>query len=301
MRTPSLTAGFFAVRPLFVEKTLYPLTVLLVLLTFVLLLLGGTVHNTASSLACPDWPLCYGLFLPPMKGNIAIEHSHRLLASSVGLLTLVLSLLIYKVHRKGRLVRLGFLAVIMVIVQGILGGLTVIYGLPDAVSTAHLGVSFLFFAMLLVLLDGSGGEDRGKKCFQWKILIAAVLVYLQCLLGAFVRHTGAGIVCPEFPLCYGSAWPTGVHPSVLLHMSHRWMALVVAVFVGWACWSSVFGGRSTRRSRIFGILIFILLLSQIALGAASVLTHLGQVPVTAHLGVAALLWGALVIQNSARI
>src|SRR5882757_8256945 len=93
--------------------------------TFVLLIVGSLVHGTGSSLACPDWPLCYGQFFPKMENGVEFEHSHRLVASAVGLMTIVLAALLL-VRRKNEraLRRLGVVAAFLVIFQGILGGIT---------------------------------------------------------------------------------------------------------------------------------------------------------------------------------
>src|SRR5215813_14491924 len=96
--------------------------------TFVLLLVGGLVNPTGSSLACPDWPLCYGSPFPPMVGGILYEHSHRLAGTGVGILTIVLAVVLWKEGRG----RLGLVAVGMVLLQGTLGGLTVLLKLPPA-------------------------------------------------------------------------------------------------------------------------------------------------------------------------
>src|SRR5260370_42571556 len=106
--------------------------------TFLLLLLGGLVHNTRSSLACPDWPLCFGSAFPKMEGGVLVEHSHRLVASSVGLLTAVLAVLMARraVRTGGRaLFGLGALAFLCAAPQGVLGGRTDIYPFPPLVST----------------------------------------------------------------------------------------------------------------------------------------------------------------------
>src|SRR4051794_5739474 len=104
--------------------------------TFFLILLGGIVHTQGASLACPDWPLCYGMVFPPMEGDILLEHGHRLLASAVGLMSVALAVLTYAMG--GAIRRWALLGVALVLGQGILGGLTVLYRLPPPISIAHL-------------------------------------------------------------------------------------------------------------------------------------------------------------------
>src|SRR5688572_23167410 len=117
--------------------------------TFLLLLVGGLVNPTGSSLACPDWPLCYGSAFPEMTGGILYEHSHRLVATFVGLMTVILGVLLFRARRHDRgYVPLALLVVAMVVVQGVLGGLTVLLKLPPQISTAHLALSMAFFVTL---------------------------------------------------------------------------------------------------------------------------------------------------------
>jgi heme A synthase len=260
-------------------------------LIFCLILLGGIVHNTGSSLACPDWPTCYGTLMPEMKGGVAIEHSHRLAAASVGLLTIVLSVLLYRRRKDLRVY--GFVAVFLVVFQGVLGGLTVLLKLPTAVSTAHLATSFLFLALVISIAWKTSPRFTPSPASSFSttyLKVAAALVYLQSVLGAFMRHTGAGLVCPDIPFCYGSPWPSDMPPILMLHMAHRWMGVLVALMV---LPLPIFV-RGDTRLRLLSLAASLLVMGQIGLGIASVLTQLGIVAVTAHLGGAALLWGTMV-------
>jgi heme A synthase len=285
---------------------------------------GGVVTNTDSGLACPDWPTCFGSVVPKMAGNVAVEHTHRLIATAVGLLTVALVVLALRKaaawmagfsllllggaiwaarvkHVSGELplagallVLAGFLgcavvawrrrslecvALMLVIFQGLLGGLTVLYRLPTLVLVMHLGTSMLFLCVLLRIALGRSLRGDGVA---W---LTTAAVYLQILLGATVRHTGAGLVCTDLPYCRGAWWPTGadVHPMVHLHMAHRAFAFVVLALV---CWNAA---RLWQRARFLALAGPLLVVLQIALGVLTILTFKDLVPLTAHLLVAALL------------
>src|SRR6185369_6899246 len=173
--------------------------------TYLLILIGGLVHGTGSSLACPDWPTCYGTFFPKMEGGVLVEHSHRLAAGTVAILTVLLAVAVTAsrepTHR--RLRRHAWLSVALVVVQAVLGGITVKLRLPTPVSTAHTGVSLLFFLSVLYVAFCSRAPrapsastpsplPEGKTRLA---LVSLVVVYFQMLLGGLVRHSGAALAC----------------------------------------------------------------------------------------------------------
>jgi heme A synthase len=143
----------------------FRLAVFTLICTLSLVTLGGVVHNTGSSLACPDWPLCFGQVFPKMEGGVAIEHSHRLLGSWVGLCVIGLVYLSSKIRREfPALFKGSLLALFVVVFQGVLGGVTVLLGLSPLVSSAHLATSQLFLALLLWLCftAGSGAAEASR-------------------------------------------------------------------------------------------------------------------------------------------
>ncbi|MBI4246734.1 MAG: COX15/CtaA family protein [Candidatus Rokubacteria bacterium] len=165
--------------------------------TLVVLVFGGLVTNTGAALAVPDWPTTFGynMFLYPwaqMVGGVFYEHSHRLLGSVVGLLTLALAAALWRTG--GRVRWLGLAAVVAVVVQGVLGGLRVLL-LEDALAIVHGCVAQAFFALLatLALLTSPRAQDPGRRVepsTRKLAVVAAALVYLQIVLGALLTHAG---------------------------------------------------------------------------------------------------------------
>jgi heme o synthase len=265
--------------------------------TYLLILVGGLVHGTGSSLACPDWPTCYGSLVPKMQGGVAVEHGHRLAAGLVLILTLVLAGLISRsrvaAHRPLR--RLAALAVALVLAQALLGGITVLLRLPTLVSTLHTATSLLFFCTLLILavrtrpartsIPDPASQPRSSEHAVNLALVAAVVVYGQMVLGGLVRHSGAALACLDVPLCRGSLWPDA-HPTVLVQALHRLGALAVALFV---IASSVANFRAAAGQpvlRVLALLATLLVAAQIWLGLHAVTSFLDLATVEAHLAIA---------------
>lgn len=272
--------------------------------TFVLLVVGGTVNPSGSSLACPDWPTCYGSFFPEMTGGVQFEHTHRVVASLVGLMTCILGGVLWFRRRDDRRLRaLGLLAVAAVIVQGVLGGVTVLLRLPTAVSVAHLALSMLFFTLVIYLsfrtypgsraaaADPPPAAPRRKGPARSLAVAAYVAIYVQLLLGALVRHTGAGGVCgTEIPRCAAAWWPA-LGPQQL-HMLHRYAGIAVFAIIIVASISAAAEARLNRRrvARVAALAAPYLALLQVWLGIETVRSGIGLIVVTAHLaGGAALL------------
>ena len=189
--------------------------------TFVLIAAGGLVTSTESGLSVPDWPLSYGSLNPPMVGGIRYEHSHRVIAGFVGLMVLILTILVWRADSRAWMKRLAAGALLGVVLQALLGGLTVIYLLPLPVSVAHACLGQTLFALLSVLALSASPECRGARAeisanTETMRRLAAVLlsaVFIQLILGALVHHTDgdaiwwhAGGACAVFVLTATSFW-----------------------------------------------------------------------------------------------
>jgi heme A synthase len=225
-----------------------------------------------------------------MEGGVLVEHSHRLLAATVSVLAFALMIggLVRALRRRDSGVAVtGAIAFALVLTQALLGGLTVIYRLPTLVSTAHLAVSQLFFVTVIYMAFRAGDTGRAlPRKVQRMTLWGAGLVYVQMIMGALMRHLGAGLACTDVPLCQGKLWPTGVHPNVTLHVVHRLFALLV---LGHLVGMAIVVAKNVDRPivKVLAIAAPVLVVVQITLGILSVTTFLDAVPVTAHLGVAA--------------
>ncbi len=266
--------------------------------TFALVVAGGLVTSTGSGLAVPDWPLSFGQVFPRMEGGVLFEHGHRLIAATVGLLTIGLAVLLQRTESRAWVRRLGWAALAAVIVQGLLGGLTVKMRLPDAVSVSHAGLAQIFFAITVTLAVVTSPRwmaapdpvvAPGAATTRLLTLVTALAVYAQILLGAVVRHTGAGLAIPDFPLSFGRVVPPFTTPLVLYHFAHRAFAVVVtALIVAVAVRVLRRHGASPALARP-AILLVVLVGWQIFLGALTIWARRAVVPTTAHVAVGALL------------
>lgn len=271
--------------------------------TVLLLAAGGLVTSTGSGLAVPDWPLSFGRVFPPMQGGVLFEHGHRLIAATVGVLTVVLALWFARREPRAWVRRLAWMALGAVVGQGLLGGLTVLLRLPPAVSVAHALLAQAFFGLSVTLAvvtgptwlaDGRSLDDPGRPPLHLLAAAAAGLVYVQTFLGAWMRHTGAGLAIPDFPLAFGQVVPSFATPGIAVHFAHRVTALLAAALVFWL---SARAGRHRDRIEIAlpARLAATLVLLQILLGAAAVLSRLAVVPTTLHVVNGALLLATLLI------
>ncbi len=294
--------------------------VAVVLSAFVLLLSGGLVTSKGVGMAVPDWPTTYGynMFLFPISrwvGGVFYEHSHRLIASGVGLLTIGLAFWLHAAEPRRWVRRLGWIALAAVIVQGILGGLRVTL-IKDELGIFHGMLAQAYIALLVVIaLALAPGFIRGSFRAAWQApglvpmaLVLTVLVYLQLAVGATMRHEHAGLAVHDFPLAYGRVWPmvdpaelaainaarleTGEMPTTVgfihIHMLHRALALLLVAGILTFAWRA----RRAPRGLLLASRIWVgLVLLQVALGAATVLSNKAADITTAHVATGALtLW-----------
>lgn len=255
--------------------------------TAILIFAGGLVTSTGSGLSVPDWPNTYGWFmftfpLDKMVGGIWYEHSHRLIASTVGFLILVLALWLWRVEPRRWVRRLGYAALAAVIAQGILGGITVLWYLPTPISISHASLAQIVFSMTVALavFTSAGwkqayarkGVAPDDRLLQKMAAITTAVIYLQIVVGATMRHTDAGLAIPDFPLAFGQLVPPYWDAKIAVHFAHRIGALIVTILI-LATTAHVFYHHRRRGELVRpSALLLVLLTVQITLGALTILS-----------------------------
>lgn len=317
--------------------------------TLFLIFMGGLVTSHDAGLSVVDWPTSggYNMFTYPLEhwlgaehrgfGDEGVfwEHSHRLFASLVGVLTLILAAWIVARDKRFWLWLLAFGAVFLVTIQGILGGMTVLLGLPTQVSVLHGVAGQSFLVVLLIIAYALSKERRERRreadpgahrsVRRWAIA-AVSLVFIQLLVAAVMRHSGAGLAIPDFPTTAGTLIPSlgrdglewvnawreaysarmeiAMTPVTLgqmhIHFLHRLLAVViVAAVVGLNIAALRHTAHNARVLRSVYILDALVLL-QFTLGILSVWTVREPFLTSAHVvvGAALLAWTTIVALRS---
>ncbi len=304
---------------------------------FGLIVLGGVVRVTGSGLGCAgEWPLCDGSIIPPLTQADIIEYSHRLVASAiVGPLILITGIISWIGYRRKRaLVIPATVAVIMLLAQGGLGGVTVLTKLPGPIVAAHFGLAQALLACLILILvatyrinasnpaslpgsapappGGATGLDRdpARKAprkpsrFPRMAALAAIATYLLLLSGSYVTATpGALAACPDWPLCQGLSLPTDHLPAI--HMLHRAAAAAAGALILYTLYRGFQyrGFQDGRRQPFFtasGVIMNLSLaggvtfLLQLLVGAVVIWTNFPAELRALHLALATAVWGIMV-------
>ncbi|HVU07385.1 MAG TPA: COX15/CtaA family protein [Verrucomicrobiae bacterium] len=297
--------------------------------TFLLLGAGGLVTSHEAGMSVPDWPNSYGynMFLfPPSKwiGGIFYEHTHRLWASVVGLMTTILAVWLWFKDSRQWMKWLGVVAFLLVVAQGVLGGLRVTLHMDD-LGIFHGVIAQAFFVLTCAIALFTG--DFWQKISEQKkfnvphglrtlVLATTILIFLQLILGATMRHQHAGLSISDFPLAHGELWPDtsaaaiarynaervdviSENPitafQVILQMVHRLVALAIFVCIA-ACaiqaWRQLGKRDALTKFALFWLALIVL---QIGLGAWTVLSNKAADIATAHVlvGALSLVTGAL--------
>ena len=299
------------------------LSKLTVFSTLFLIFAGALVKSHEVGLSVPDWPTTYGkqMFAYPiseMVGGIFYEHGHRMVATIVGFFTMVQAIWLGFSQEPQWLKKIGFFALGMVILQGLFGGITVLFFLPPPVSIIHGILAQTFFMITIVLayglsierskrteISGSSGVKRGA-------VIMCGLVYVQLILGALMRHTASGMAIPDFPTMGGLWIPTfsetmihninstlfnlDIDPvsrgQVIIHFFHRLGAIIVTGSIGFFGYK--YGSFAKENKLVFAAMVSIIgiVILQFSLGAITVLSERSPYIASFHVVTGAALLGA---------
>lgn len=269
---------------------------------FLVLLMGALVTKTGSADGCGNsWPLCEGQLLPALEKHALIEYGHRLVSGLAGLLVVVMSVMVWKRYKHRRDIRvLVTVALAFLFLQAWLGALAVMWPQPKAVLALHFGISLVAFASVLLpavivgQLHGAGTHRSrpvpvGLRRLVW---LAAAYTYVIVYTGAYVRHTGSDLACPDFPLCNGRLIPQ-LSGYVGIHFTHRAAAFLGVILLAVLAWSA----RRVKDERpdVYkgSLLAFAGIVLQAASGAVSVLSRLALPAMMVHSAVITLLFGVL--------
>ena len=237
--------------------------------TFFLIIAGALVTSHDAGLAVPDWPLSFGKFFPKMDGNVFWEHGHRMVAATVGVLTIGLAIYLYRTEQRTWMRRLGLIALGGVIAQGLLGGLTVKLMLPLAVSAAHATVAQLFFCTVVSLSVFTSlswnetrptYEEKGNLPLRYLCLAAATTIFLQLILGATLRHS--------------ATWDQSLPTDLVL--AHVGGAVAVTIILGAAAITTLRRHGSEKYLTRPALIAIGLLAVQLLLGVVAYITRLAS-------------------------
>lgn len=268
----------------------------LCLLIFILVSLGGAVRAMNAGLACPDWPLCFGDYIPDFHPQVYFEFIHRVLAGVVALISVYLNLKLIRSPQIARSIKfVAAFVIALLAAQVVMGGLTVLMKLHEKIVAAHLGMGTAFFALSVwVYLSlkfqnhypGVVAEAQRAKTASLVLLLS---VYGQIILGGLVASHYAALVCTDFPYCNGEFIPT-LDGIIGLHIIHRLGAYTLAaIVIGYTVYvnTKIKCFEMVRWSR----LAMTLLLVQILIGIANVIFYTPPIITVLHLAVGTALLG----------
>jgi len=251
------------------NKGLNRFAILVACATFFLIIAGALVTSNDAGLATNDWPLSNGQFFPKMVGNLFWEHGHRMVATTVGMLTIALLIYILAKEKRQWVRRLGVGALLAVIAQGLLGGLTVKLMLPLAVSTAHATLAQLFFCITVSLAVFTSRswmearplpEEKGTLPLRYLCTAALVTIFLQLIIGATLRHS--------------ATWDKDLPTELIL--AHVGGAFAVTLALGSAALNTLLRYKGHSFLTRPATLALVLLSVQLLLGLAAYLTRLAS-------------------------
>ncbi|MDA0231982.1 MAG: COX15/CtaA family protein [Chloroflexi bacterium] len=281
------------------DRLLLILLIASVILAFAQPTLGGVVRVTGSGDGCPDWPQCFGNWVPPWSdGHAIVEWSHRTVGTLFGAVILFSTAIIWIRYSQWRGLAYTYTAaLLLVIAVGGVGGRVVLSDLDPAWRTLHLGGAEVVAALAVfgLVLATYRPAFPGMRSYLpehgrgFKLGVAAASMSLVTLLsGAYAVWRGAGAVCPEWPLCGGPVIPSS--ELVWIHVIHRIISLVTAVLIFYAAHKIYRMPNTSPALKIAAIAAPVILTGQVLMGAANPWSQFDEWARAGHLSLATLLW-----------
>lgn len=256
---------------------------------YLLIVLGGSVRIHHAGLACPDWPLCFGDIIPDYHPQVYLEFLHRAFAGLVSIVTAVLMFTLWRSKAPRGLKTMITSAAILVLVQALFGGLTVIHRLEAWVVTTHLGLGTGFFALVLwfyLRVKEPKPEGLTPALGRWSGFVLAA-IFAQILLGGLVASHYAALVCTDFPTCHGQWFPT-FRGIIGLHVIHRLGAYTLFTIL-LLNFIVMLRARAPKRAVKLAAWLFGVVCVQVCIGIANVILHTPPWIAILHLAVGTLL------------
>ncbi|HLB39049.1 MAG TPA: heme o synthase [Actinomycetota bacterium] len=282
------------------KRTFRSLATATVVVTLLLIAWGGVVRATGSGDGCPDWPQCYGSWIPRAEYHTLIEYAHRFLAFVAGCLTLALgitgawSLLRHRdVDRAAAIMAVILLPLFLA--QAAIGGWIIASHEDPAVVTIHFAVAFLVLGLGVAIVSRTRlPVGAGQRGYGRLTAATAIATYALLLVGTYVRAEGVGLAFREWPLMGDSIVPDLQRPGGTAMFVHRVLAVVVvALYVWCVVRARTMQPRSPLLVRLSTVAL-VLLGVQVLVGGANVVTELATWARATHVGLSALIWSAVV-------
>jgi cytochrome c oxidase assembly protein subunit 15 len=271
-----------------IEKlTLYSLVILL--------LWGNMVSGLGAGLACPDWPLCFGSFFPEITFPIFMEHGHRVLGLFV---TVFFAFLVKDRLRSysGAYKLIPILSSILLAIQIVAGALVVVLQLETNITTFHFGNAIIIFILIYTMCLYTNSKELSTVGIFTRAnlpyLLLFVLIYCQLVLGAYVRHSNAGLACPDFPKCLGYWLPPYLSKTVFVHLFHRISGIAILLISFWLLLMSYIK-KVNNKTLINLKWLSALVLLQVFIGVLVVLSKLAFSMTALHLLIALAIVGVI--------
>ena len=287
-------------------KAFRALSVATALVTYALVVLGGVVRVSGSGLGCPDWPLCHGRLLPPLDVHAIIEYSHRTTASLTSTLVVLTAVVAWVAWRRRRdIVIPATVALVLLVVQVVLGAITVRLELPPMIVLAHLATAMALLAAVCVTATTVWFPYNASNARMARSAplasaggpvarAAAGGTYLLILSGSLVVGSGASGSCNAWPLC-GGGFSLAFDGYPAIQLLHRGLAAAVGLLIVVSLLALLNRYRQERAVRATVALTLAALAFQVAVGAAVVTLHLPAALRGLHLALASAVWAGTVV------